>query len=115
MGNHSSHGDPSMSSLEETVRVGPIDEGSMVTMECSSTGGRPLPDIKWFDRNHQMKTKISVSENPESGSTVTSTAKFIITRKTLDSRFTCSVSNNATSMPFIRVISFDVRGESFVA
>lgn len=101
----------STSSFPEVTRVGPVDEGSLVSLECSSLGGRPLPDIKWFDRSHQIKSKISVSETPDTGSTVTSSAKIIITRKDLDSTFTCSVSNNATTMPFLRSISFDVRGE----
>lgn len=105
--NHSSP-----SSFAEVTRAGPVDEASMVSLECSSSGGRPLPDIKWFDQSHVIKSKITVSENPGSGSTITSTAKFIVTRKDLDNTFTCSVSNNATSTPFLRSISFDVRGES---
>jgi len=96
--------------------VGPFDEGDTVSLVCSSSGGRPLPEVKWFEGNHHLKSKISVAENPDaSGSTVTSTANFIVSRKNLESTFTCSVSSNATTMPLLRSVSFDVRGKSEVS
>lgn len=98
-------------SLErEVVRVGPLDEGSMVVVECSTTGGRPQPDVKWMNGTHVLRNKISMSTNPDSSMNVTSTSKFIISRYDLGSVLTCSVSNNATHHPLIRQVSFDVRG-----
>lgn len=92
------------------VRVGPLDEGSMVVVECSSSGGRPQPDVKWLNGTHVLRNKISVSANPDSSTNVTSTTKFIISRYDLGSVLTCSVSNNATRNPLTRRLAFDVRG-----
>lgn len=95
---------------QEVLRVGPVDEGSMVVVECSTSGGRPQPDVKWMNGTHVMRNKISISTNPDSSTNITSTAKFIISRYDLGSVLTCSVSNNATHLPLIRQVSFDVRG-----
>ena len=94
----------------EVLKVGPLDEGSMAVVECSTSGGRPQPDVKWMNGTHVLRNKISISANPDSSTSVTSTAKFIISRYDLGSVLTCSVSNNATHHPLSRQVSFDVRG-----
>lgn len=87
----------------------------MVVVECTTSGGRPQSDVKWTNGSHLMRNKISISTNSDSSTSVTSTAKFIVSRYDLASILTCSVSNNATRHPLTRQVSFDVRGESHAA
>lgn len=96
---------------KEILRMGPVNEGSMIVAECSTSGGKPQPDVRWMNRTHVMRSKISISVNPDGSTNVTSTAKFYVTRFDLATILTCSISNNATHTPLIRQVSFDVRGK----
>lgn len=101
----------SSSSSNQVIRVGPFEEGSTVAIECSTSGGRPLPEVKWYNGSNLLRSKISVTANPDLGSVVTATTRFIVSRFELNSVFTCEVMNNATSHPLSKTVLFDVHGE----
>ena len=98
------------SSKRDIIQVGPFSEGSTIVLECAVSGGRPLPEVRWFNSSRPLRSKISVSHDPEKGSTITSIARFIVTRYDLASVFSCRVSNNATLRPFVKWLSLDVHG-----
>lgn len=98
------------SSKREITQVGPFTESSTIVLECTVSGGRPLPEVRWFNATRPIRSKISVSHDPEKGSTIISTARFIVTRYDLASVFSCRVSSNATIRPFVKWLSLDVHG-----
>lgn len=118
--------------------VGPFLEGSSIVIECSASGGKPIPDIKWMNGSIPLRSKIIRNNNPplnlpfvdssssstmidpsnsdllKSSTTAVASVRFPITRHDLGSVFSCSVGNNATGdKPLTRLIAFDVHGSFF--
>lgn len=98
--------DPSQSSY----LVGPFDEGSTVTLECSTSGGRPIPDIKWFNGSKQLRAK-TARVTREKALTVVSSTRFVVTRTDANARLECRIWNNATVEPMSKWVSLDIHGE----
>ncbi|RWS29348.1 hemicentin-1-like protein [Leptotrombidium deliense] len=94
--------------LDEANQIGPFSEGSTVAFECSSSGGRPVPDVKWWNGTRPLRSKISVTDSNSKEPVVTSTIRFIISRYDLGKKFECRVWNNATPEPIANWISLDI-------
>lgn len=88
--------------------VGPFDEGTSVTLECSSYGGRPLPEVRWYNGTRPMRSKMSLHHTADGVSVVTASIRFITSRHDLTSKFDCRVANNATRIPLSRAVRFDI-------
>ncbi|XP_015783699.1 hemicentin-2-like [Tetranychus urticae] len=96
------------SDWESTVyQVGPFTESSTLTLECSTTGGRPIPEIKWFNGTRPLRSKVNLI-NRETGPSVTSTIRLVVTRSDVGVKFGCSVWNNATKIPLTKWISLEI-------
>lgn len=91
-------------------QVGPFTESSTLTLECSTTGGRPIPEIKWFNGTRPLRSKVNLI-NRESGPSVTSTIRLIVSRNDVGVKFGCSVWNNATKIPLTQWISLEIHGK----
>lgn len=98
-----------MGSRGEVTQVGPLHENSSVVLECSTWGGRPMPQVKWLNGSQELVSKTSL-DMTQGGSRVTSSVHIFLTRADLASSFSCQVSNNATAAPISRWIVFDVHG-----
>lgn len=90
--------------------IGPFDEGSTVTLQCFSSGGRPIPDVKWFNGSKQLRTKNSHILR-DNALTVVSSTRFVVTRSDANAKLECRIWNNATDQPMSKWVSLDVHGK----
>lgn len=44
--------------IRNVSRIGPFNEGTIVTLLCRSGGGRPVPRIEWWNGSHIMEGKV---------------------------------------------------------
>lgn len=94
-----------------TKQIGPFSEGSTIALECTTSGGRPIPEVKWWNGSKPLRSKISLSESNH-GPVVISTLRFIVSRYDLGAKFECRVFNNATDYPLSSHVSLDVHGKT---
>ncbi|RWS14947.1 hemicentin-1-like isoform X2 [Dinothrombium tinctorium] len=104
---HQISGKPLEKESNAANQIGPFSEGSTISLECSTSGGRPLPEVKWWNGSRPLRSKITVSESNKEP-VVTSTIKFIISRYDLGKKFECRVWNNATAEPIGNWMSLDI-------
>ena len=90
-------------------QIGPFAESSTIVFECSSSGGRPLPEVKWFNGTKPMRSKTTVLDDDSDGPTVTSTMRIIASRHDLGAKFECRVWNNATVTPLFQWTRLDIQ------
>lgn len=41
--------------IENTTTLEPVDEGTEAELICEAHGGRPIPDVKWYNGSEEMK------------------------------------------------------------
>ncbi|KAI1305980.1 Schwann cell myelin protein [Halotydeus destructor] len=92
---------------ESILTVGSFDESSTMTLECSTVGGRPVPEVRWYNGSRPMRSKVTMSSTPL-GPTVMATVRFILSRYDLGARFTCRIWNNATKEPLSASVALDI-------
>ncbi|CAG2104399.1 unnamed protein product [Medioppia subpectinata] len=114
-------------------QIGPFAESSTIVFECSSSGGRPLPEVRWYNGTRAMRAKFTVLTDGNdqdhgdalisnggdlstggtgaggAGPTVTATMRIIATRYDLGAKFECRVWNNATLVPLYQWIRLDIQ------
>lgn len=44
-------------------QIGPFAEGSTIVFECSTFGGRPMPQLRWYNGSRPLRSKISVEDS----------------------------------------------------
>nr|XP_046915163.1 uncharacterized protein LOC124495776 [Dermatophagoides farinae] len=53
--------------LNRYRQFGPFEEGSTIVFECSTFGGRPMPELRWFNGSRPLRSKITVMDlDPDS-------------------------------------------------
>jgi len=120
----------SQDSLKETFRLNgnnkqrrlAFEEGSTITLDCSTLGGKPVPFIRWYNGTRPLPGKVALSVDEKTvKQKVTSITQFVLSRYDLNSRFYCKVWTgkseiesdklwtNASSMaPMFSEVSIDV-------
>lgn len=93
-------------------QIGPFEEGSTIVFECSTFGGRPMPELRWFNGTRQLRSKISLvdldtetdsadlehysNEGNTARRKVVATTRIIASRYDLGAKFECRVLWNNT-------------------
>lgn len=95
-------------SSEDNSTIGPFAESSTMVLECTTSGGRPVPEVRWYNGSRVLRSKVTT--NPIENS-ATATLRFIVSRHDLGARFECRVLNNATRAPLVAGLSLDIHGE----
>lgn len=102
--------------IDETTRktlstgatLGPINEGSVISLYCESGEGKPVPTVEWF-KNEQPVEASSLTTIAESGiGNASSLLQMQITRDELNTTFTCKVNSTALVEPLTVDIKLDV-------
>ncbi|KAK1135646.1 hypothetical protein K0M31_000233 [Melipona bicolor] len=96
--------------LSTGATLGPINEGSPISLYCESGEGKPVPTVGWF-KNDQPLEAISSTTVAENGiGNASSQLQMQITRDELNSTFTCKVNSMALVEPLTVDIKLDVHG-----
>ncbi|KAK9303054.1 hypothetical protein QLX08_005158 [Tetragonisca angustula] len=94
--------------LSTGATLGPINEGSSISLYCESGEGKPVPTVEWF-KNDQPLEAISSTTVAENGiGNASSQLQMQITRDELNSTFTCKVNSTALVEPLTVDIKLDV-------
>ncbi|XP_032685634.1 hemicentin-1 isoform X2 [Odontomachus brunneus] len=98
----------SKNTLSTGATLGPINEGSTISLYCESGEGKPIPTVEWF-KGDQLLEATSSSTIADTGiGTNSSLLEMQITRKELGATFTCKVNNIALVEPLTVDIKPDV-------
>ncbi|CAL1291261.1 unnamed protein product [Larinioides sclopetarius] len=95
--------DESGQRIEETI--GPVDEGSNVTLICEAEGGSPSPSVTWWrdsvllDDSYHITTQGYVRNN---------ITLIRLKRSDLSAIFTCQASNNNLTVPTSNSVALDL-------
>ncbi|XP_068965916.1 hemicentin-1 isoform X3 [Bombus flavifrons] len=94
--------------LSTGATLGPINEGSSISLYCESGEGKPVPTVEWF-KNEQPLEALSSTMIADNGvGNASSQLQMQITRDELNSTFTCKVNSTALVEPLTVDIKLDV-------
>ncbi|KAH0948157.1 hypothetical protein HN011_006125, partial [Eciton burchellii] len=98
----------SKNTLSTGATLGPINEGSAISLYCESGEGKPVPTVEWF-KGDQLLEATSSSTIADTGiGTGSSLLEMQITREELGATFTCKVNSIALVEPLTVDIKPDV-------
>ncbi|XP_034935255.1 hemicentin-1 isoform X9 [Chelonus insularis] len=88
--------------------LGPFNEGSLITLNCESDEGKPIPLVEWYKDTQRLKA-IGSNKVGENGiGTGSSVLQLQVGRSELGATFTCKVSSSALAEPLTVDIKVDV-------
>lgn len=61
-------------------QIGPFEEGSTIVFECSTVGGRPMPELRWYNGSRPLRSKLNIIESTGNGDLrgVTDTPDYLV-------------------------------------
>ncbi|XP_022255787.1 hemicentin-1-like [Limulus polyphemus] len=92
-----------------------------MVLKCKSSGGRPAPEVTWWNGTSHLPKKTLRTPGNQGGIDVVSTLRFILSRWDLDAKLMCFVNSTATSTSIskwvklnihVRPLGLRVRGRS---
>ncbi|XP_076222589.1 neuromusculin isoform X1 [Nomia melanderi] len=94
--------------LSTGTTLGPIIEGSMISLYCESGKGKPVPLVEWFKDDQPLEATSSTTIGDNGIGTGSSLLQMQITREELGATFTCKVNSTALVEPLTVDIKLDV-------
>ncbi|XP_076339232.1 hemicentin-1-like isoform X2 [Tachypleus tridentatus] len=94
--------------LKSSRTIGPFIEGTTLSLECKSTGGKPAPEVTWWNGSESLPSRLSSTEDDLGISNVTSSTRFVISRGDLGTKLRCKVKNDAISKELVAWVEVDV-------
>lgn len=95
--------------IRNVSRIGPFNEGTIVTLLCRSGGGRPVPRIEWWNGSHIMEADEVVATQEDNGAvTGINRLQIALSRQDLDAQWQCRVRSPALSSPLVANLRIDV-------
>ncbi|XP_076632490.1 neuromusculin isoform X2 [Colletes latitarsis] len=94
--------------LSTGTTLGPINDGSMVSLFCESGEGKPVPSVEWFKGDQLLEANSSTTVADNGVGTGTSLLEMQITRDELGATFTCKVNSIALFEPLTLDVKLDV-------
>lgn len=49
-----------MMNLTSGTVLGPMNEGTMITLNCESDVGKPVPTVEWYKGDQRLKGELNV-------------------------------------------------------
>ncbi|XP_076648932.1 neuromusculin isoform X4 [Halictus rubicundus] len=96
------------SPLSTGTTLGPINDGSMISLKCESGEGKPVPSVEWFKDDQPLEATNSTTIGDNGIGTGSSLLQMQITREELGATFTCKVNSTALDEPLTVDIKLDV-------
>ncbi|KOC69623.1 Hemicentin-1 [Habropoda laboriosa] len=94
--------------LSTGATLGPINEGSMISLYCESGEGKPVPTVEWFKGDQLLEATSSTTIADNGIGNGSSLLQMQITRDELDATFTCKVNSIALVEPLTVDVKLDV-------
>ncbi|XP_076242835.1 neuromusculin isoform X2 [Calliopsis andreniformis] len=94
--------------LSTGATLGPINEGSMVSLFCESGKGKPVPSVEWFKGDQLLEATNLTTIGDDRIGTGSSRLQMQITRDELGATFTCKVNSIALVEPLTVDVKLDV-------
>ncbi|XP_018359928.1 PREDICTED: hemicentin-1 isoform X3 [Trachymyrmex cornetzi] len=98
----------SKNTLSTGATLGPINEGSTISLYCESGEGKPVPTVEWFKDDELLEATNSRTVTDTGIGTGSSLLEMQITREELGATFTCKVNNIALVEPLTVDINLDI-------
>ncbi|XP_076393666.1 neuromusculin isoform X8 [Megachile rotundata] len=94
--------------LSTGATLGPINEGSTISLYCESGEGKPVPTVEWFKDDQPLEATSSTTISDNGIGNSSSLLQMQITRDELDATFTCKVNSIALVEPLTVDVKLDV-------
>ncbi|XP_012280549.1 hemicentin-1 isoform X2 [Orussus abietinus] len=94
--------------LSSGTTLGPINEGTEISLNCESGEGKPVPVVEWYSGNRSLEATSRLEINDNGIGTGSSRLEMQITRDELGATFTCRVGSPALREPLTIDIHLDV-------
>nr|XP_022900084.1 uncharacterized protein LOC111413372 isoform X2 [Onthophagus taurus] len=88
--------------------LGPYNEGTEVVVTCEAIGGRPIPDVKWYNGSREIKSKYTTIDNGDGTGNGLAKLELLLSRGDLQASFECRVESDALQKPVHKSFSADV-------
>ncbi|XP_012531938.2 hemicentin-1 isoform X2 [Monomorium pharaonis] len=98
----------SKNTLSTGAILGPINEGTTISLYCESGKGKPVPIVEWFKDDQLLEVTSSSTITDTGIGTGSSLLEMQITREELGATFTCKVNSIALVEPLTIDIKPDV-------
>lgn len=93
--------------------VGPFNEGTEVVLVCESGGGKPIPQVSWYNGEQPLAGKASSFEDADRTGTGRSEVRLTVGRNDLSARLECRSTNEAVADPLSATVQLDVNLRPF--
>ncbi|XP_066591538.1 hemicentin-1 isoform X2 [Prorops nasuta] len=94
--------------LEAGSKIGPVNEGSDVSLSCISGEGKPPPKIEWFRNDEVIQASSESTIDMDGVGNGSSLLDISISRKDLNSKIICKATNAALKEPLTIQVDLDV-------
>ncbi|XP_076366927.1 hemicentin-2-like isoform X2 [Tachypleus tridentatus] len=94
--------------LETSVKIGPFFEGDTFSLECITFGGKPIPEVSWWNNKKNLLVEPVILIDEAATDKVIATIRIILSRKDLEANLSCCVKNEAINDPLVSWIEVDL-------
>ncbi|XP_044016465.1 hemicentin-1 isoform X3 [Aphidius gifuensis] len=97
-----------MMNLTSGTVLGPMNEGTMIMLNCESDEGKPVPTVEWYKGDQRLKAIGSTKVHETGIGSGSSVLQLQVSRNELGATFVCKVSSPALTEPLTTDIGLDV-------
>jgi len=94
--------------LQNASTIGPFTEGDEITLTCESGGGKPIPNVVWWNGTNRMTGEYSTESGANSVGTGRNRVQLKLGRGDLGAKYECRAMNDALETPMLAWINVDV-------
>ncbi|XP_013792653.2 cell surface A33 antigen-like [Limulus polyphemus] len=98
--------------LKHASTIGPFLEGTTLSLECKTTGGKPSPEVTWSNGSESLLSRGSIADDELGTSNVTSSIRFVLSRSDLGARLGCHVKHDTVEEEMVKWVEVDVHGKT---
>ncbi|XP_076329974.1 hemicentin-2-like [Tachypleus tridentatus] len=94
--------------IKTSTAIGPFYEGDSFSLQCSTFGGKPTPEVSWLKNDNVLPVEPTVLNNDLGIANVTTTVRIILSRSDLGIRLSCQVKSEAIVDVLVSWIEVDL-------
>ncbi|KAK4872366.1 hypothetical protein RN001_014395, partial [Aquatica leii] len=101
-------GTPPLQGNIANTTFGPNEEGTEIELVCEAIGGKPKPQVKWYNGSREMTALYETTQDTDGLFTETAKLNIILTRGDLKARYECRVTSAALPQPMVAYLDMEV-------